>query len=139
MRHRVALMTMALGLVAAASAQANDASQLIYDLSAMKNQPVAHATSAPKAKDHNFHVTSLPFTTPSLNVRPGDSGAPYSGDALELREPNHHAHVANGVGAPRGGDTQPNQPTPNPEPGTLMLLGGALASGARFVRRRRAN
>jgi hypothetical protein len=79
MRHRVALMTMALGLVAAASARANDASQLIYDLSAMKNQPAATA-SAPKAGDHSFHVTSLPLTTPSLNARPGDNGAPFTGD-----------------------------------------------------------
>lgn len=143
MRHKVAFMTLALVAFAAGSARANDATQVVYDLSALR-APRAHAPAAPsRTADYRIPTSRLPLTTPSLDSRSND-GTLYSGDDLEVRQPNHHSHVGTGVGSPRnpgngGTDGNPQQPAPTPEPGTMMLLGGALASGARFIRRRRAD
>lgn len=141
MRQKVAFMTMALAAFAVGSARANDATQVVYDLSALR-APQTQAAAAPsRTAEYRLPSSSLPLATPSLSSRSGDGQTLYNGDDLELRQPNRHGHVGTGVGSPRnpGGtpNGQPNQPAPTPEPGTMMLLGGALASGARFIRRRR--
>lgn len=140
MRHRVALVSMALGIVAAGNAQANDATQVIYDLSALKNRPVAAPMATARSPELRLPSTSLPLATPSR-----DGVTHYSGDDLEFNPPRNHRRGFDGAarggnGKDPGNDRDPgnNQdPTPNPEPGTMLLLGSALASGARFVRRRR--
>lgn len=139
MRRRVATLSVVLGLAAAGSAQANDATQVLYDLSELRTQRVAQA---PVAHSPQFGVPSnqLPISTPSLETRGIENGWLQSGDDLELD--HHRGHVGRrlgqGVQAPRGGNGNGNgsQPTPNPEPGTMLLLGSALASAARFARRR---
>lgn len=143
MRQKVAFMTMALVAFAVGSARANDATQVVYDLSALR-APRAPTQAAPsRTAEYRLPSSSLPLATPSLSSRAGDGETLYNGDDLELRQPNHRGRVGTGVGAPRNpggtpnGDPNPRQPAPTPEPGTMMLLGGALASGARFIRRRR--
>lgn len=139
MRQHVAFLTMALVAFAAGSARANDATQLVYDLSALRAPRVLAPAAASRSADYRLPTSSLPLATPSLN-RTIEGGTDYSGDDLEVRRPNHNGHVGTGVGSPRNpgnGNPDPRQPAPTPEPGTMMLLGGALASGARFIRRRR--
>lgn len=132
MRHRVALMTMALGIMAAGSARAHDATQVIYDLSALRTNQVA----APRPSVIvTLPQTNLPISTPS-NL--GTDGLTTEGDALEQWQRPHGSYHGNGVSSPRGGDqgNGGNDPSPTPEPGTLLLLGSAIASGARFARKR---
>lgn len=142
MRHKVAFLTMALVAFAAGSARANDATQLVYDLSALRAPRVLAPAAASRSADYRMPTSSLPLATPSL-TRTNEGQTVYDGTELELRRPNHNGHVGTGVGSPRNpgnggnGVPDPRQPAPTPEPGTMMLLGGALASGARFIRRRR--
>jgi hypothetical protein len=131
MRHRVALLTMALGVMAAGSARAHDATQVIYDLTAHRSLQ----SSAPKASpshDVTLPTTSLPISTPSLS---GPDAGQGDIDVQQIQRP-HGGLAANGVGSPRGGKDPQGTPNPTPEPGTMLLLGGALASGARYLRRR---
>jgi hypothetical protein len=124
-----------LGLLASGSARANDATQVIYDLSELQTHRVA-APTAREADHVGLPTNSLPISTPSLDGRSDGGSGDVSGDDLELRDNHRHAgrHLGNGVGAPRqGGNTNA---TPNPEPGTMLLLGSALATGLRFARRR---
>ena len=139
MRHKVAFMTMALVAFAVGSARANDATQVVYDLSALRPPTDQTQAAASRTADYRMPSTNLPLATPSLNSRSGEGEPDYSGSDLEESHPNHHGHVGTGVGSPRNpnGGPDPRQPAPTPEPGTMMLLGGALASGARFIRRRR--
>jgi hypothetical protein len=135
MRHRVALMWMALGIVVAGSAWAHDATQVVYDLSTLRTPQVA--APAPHAS-RNFALPADPaaMATPSLKRNPANEPLLDDGNR-EVLDPVHSGHAGVGAGSPRGGkDNPPTNPSPTPEPGTLMLLGGALASGARFFRRR---
>jgi hypothetical protein len=125
MRHRVALMTMALGIMAAGSARAHDATQVIYDLSALRTPQV---TAPRPSVIVTLPQTNLPNSTPS--------NLSTEGDALEQWQRPHGSFHGTGVGSPRGGNEPPKDASPTPEPGTLLLLGSALASGARFARKR---
>jgi hypothetical protein len=136
MRQRVALMWMALGIMTAGSAWAHDATQVVYDLSTLRTPQVA--VPAPHAnRDMAMPATPAPMSMPSLQ-RNGNNDLPLDDGNMEVRNRNHNPHPGVGAGSPRegqgGGPT--NNPSPTPEPGTLLLLGGALASGARFFRRR---
>ena len=139
MRHKVAFMTMALVAFAVGSARANDATQVVYDLSALRAPRVLVQTAPSRTAEYRMPSSNLPLATPSVSSRSSEGQTLYSGDDLEVRRPNHRGHVGTGVGSPRNpnGGPDPRQPAPTPEPGTMMLLGGALASGARFIRRRR--
>ena len=135
-------MTMALVAFAVGSARANDATQVVYDLSALRAPRVLVQAAPSRTAEYRMPSSNLPLATPSLSSLSSDGQTLYSdyseGD-LEVRRPNHRGHVGTGVGSPRNpnGGPDPRQPAPTPEPGTMMLLGGALASGARFIRRRR--
>jgi hypothetical protein len=136
MRRRVATLSVVLGLAVAGSAQANDATQVLYDLSDLRTQRVAQAPIA-HAPEFGVPSNQLPISTPSLERRGLDAGWTQSGDDLEFQPRGHLGRrLGQGVQAPRGGNENSNQPTPNPEPGTMLLLGSALASAARFARRR---
>jgi hypothetical protein len=135
MRHRVALMWMALGLVLAGSAAAHDATQVVYDLSTLRTPQVTQ-TAHRAPSNIALPADPTPLATPSLQRNPGNE--PLLDDSnREVMDPKRTRHAGVGAGSPRGGnDNPPTNPSPTPEPGTLMLLGGALASGARFFRRR---
>jgi hypothetical protein len=134
MRHRVALVTMALGCVMAGSARANDATSVIYDLSVLQEPKLQHSAAA--RADRGVPMANLPLSTPSLES--GRDGTVLFGDGVdEIRQPGRQPRVVPGVGAPRGGNDNDPNPTPNPEPGTMLLLGSALATGARYMRTRR--
>jgi hypothetical protein len=129
-------MTMALAVFAAGSARANDATQVIYDLSALR-APKAARPATDQGSRYSVPMSSLPIATPGSEHRQDEERLDL-GNEMELQQPNKRGRLASGVGAPRGGnDDTPSQPSPTPEPGTMLLLGSALASGARFVRRRR--
>jgi hypothetical protein len=143
MRHLVATTVMALVLAAAGNALAADATRVIYDLSSLRASPAA--TSTPRAT-HEIQLpsSSLPLASPSLGTR-GLTEDPMGVGNLDLARRTHgNGWIGTAAGAPRGGrgrdlglsGTDPQRaPSPNPEPGTMLLLGGALASGIRFLRR----
>jgi hypothetical protein len=134
MRQRVALLTVTLSLAAAGSALAFDVTPVIYDLSSLGTDLSSPTAQAPP--EARVPMTSLPLTTPSLGSDSNSGEILNSENGLELSQPNRRPRVDPNAGAPRGGNTQPD-PTPNPEPGTMLLLGSALVSGARYARRRR--
>lgn len=141
MRHLVATTAMALVLAAAGNALAADATRVIYDLSSLRASPAV--TSASRVQ-HEIQLpsTSLPLASPSHGVRGSAEDQPGLGD-LDVARRSRGSWVGTTAGAPRGGgrdlgqsQTDPQRaPSPNPEPGTMLLLGGALASGIRFLRR----
>jgi len=142
MRHLVATTAMALVLAAAGNALAADATRVIYDLSTLRASPAV--TSASRAtREIQLPSASLPLTSPALASRGLSEDQPGLGD-LDVARRSHGTWVGATAGAPRGGrngdqgqgQTDPQRaPSPNPEPGTMLLLGGALASGIRFLRR----
>jgi len=141
MRHRVAAITMALGVTIAGNALAADATRVIYDLTALRASPAA--TSALGAQREGPAPTmSLPISTPSLGERGSWEDGTGVGDLESARRP-HGSWTGTTAGLPRhgrqtpSGQTQPGRdPSPTPEPGSLLLLAGALATGMRYRRRR---
>jgi hypothetical protein len=134
MRRRVALLTMAMGVVVAGNARAHDATQVIYDLSSI--QPTRVAASAPRSQ----HEVALPSVGSPISSPSFEPGEPQLGD-LELRRQPGPGLGSVSVGSPRQGGQDTggqNDPSPTPEPGSMLLLGGALAAGARRWARRRA-
>jgi hypothetical protein len=126
---------MTLSLAAAGSALAFDVTPVIYDLSSLGTElssPASHM-APPEA---TIPLSTLPMTTPSLGSNSNGGDILQSENGLEVSPTNRRPRVDPNAGAPRGGNTQPD-PTPNPEPGTMLLLGSALVSGARYARRRR--
>jgi hypothetical protein len=135
MRLRVAITWTILGTLAAGGAWARDATQVVYDLSTLRS-PQATAPTAQASKD--LDTPASPILLPLPSQLPGSGGDVGISDGnLEERPINHRPNRSIGSGSPRGGQDPPSDnPSPTPEPGTLLLLGGALASGARFFRRR---
>jgi hypothetical protein len=136
---------MALGVTIAGNALAADATRVIYDLSSLRASPAA--TTAPGAQiEVQLPSHSLPIASPSLHVRGASEEAWDSGYfANPKRTHGWWRGRSSGQPAPgRGllpGQTAPGgdpsrDPSPTPEPGSMLLLGGALASGIRFMRRR---
>jgi hypothetical protein len=126
---------MTLSLAAAGSALAFDVTPVIYDLSSLGTE-LSSPTSHMALPQATIPLSSLPMTTPSLGSDPNGGDILQSENGLEVSQTNRRPRVDPNAGAPRGGNDQPD-PTPNPEPGTMLLLGSALASGARYARRRR--
>jgi len=137
MRQKFAFMAVALGLLAAGSAQAEDATQVIYDLSVAHTPRTLAPATASGSATYRTPQSSLPITSPSMDARGADGQTLYSGDELEVRAPSHNGRVGSSAGAPRGNGGGPGN-TPNPEPGTMLLLGSALGAGVKFLRRRNA-
>ena len=127
---------MALGAVLTGNARASDGTAVIYDLSTLG----PNAASKPGDKGPPGH------DDPSDHDR-RDWGHGHGHDGDHDRGPGHghghdgdhdrgrgHGHGHDGDGDP-GGQREGN-PSPTPEPGTMLLLGGALAAGARRFRKR---
>jgi hypothetical protein len=133
---------MTLGLVAAGQALALDATRVVYDLSELQGESVSTPSPRGESQTLGLPMGNLPISTPSNGST--NDGFLQSGDDLEiLGRRGNSGRSGQGVNAPRGGgsggntDREPqNDPTPNPEPGTLILVGSALAAGARRMRRR---
>jgi hypothetical protein len=127
-------MILALGVAGVSSA--HDGTKVIYDLSELGTRDLEPISEA--AVDHEMG-------TPQGSALPR-SGSPdfwieWSGGNFELVRRHRGGATPNNPTAyapPRNGGTiNPATATPNPEPGTLVLLGSGLAAGARFVRRRK--
>jgi len=141
MRQKFVITTMALAALAAGSARANDATQVIYDMSALQAPARTVAANPAGSGDVQVPFAVLPVATPSVSNRNGDAGTIYDDSSLEVLPPTRGRSHGTDAGGQRGEiprQDPPTQPSPTPEPGTMLLLGGALASGARFVRRRRS-
>ena len=147
MRRQVALLSMTLGLVAAGPALALDATRVVYDLSELQGDSVSTPSPRGESQSLGLPMGNLPISTPSHGST--NDGFLQEGDDLEiLGRRGGSGRTGHGVNAPRGGRSgdhghgndngrdHQNDPTPNPEPGTLILVGSALAAGARRMRRR---
>jgi len=137
MSRLIGSLTMILALCVAGMACAHDGTKIIYDLSELGARDLEPISQA--AVDHEMGTpqgSALP--------RPGspDFQVEWSAGNLELVRHGRGGTTPNNPTAytpPRNGGTiNPAATTPNPEPGTLVLLGSGLAVGARFVRRRKA-
>jgi hypothetical protein len=115
MRLRIVLLSMALGVVLAGNARADDSTADIYDLTTLRSQ-----------------------------AKPDDKGPP-DHDDLGDKTPHDRRDWGHERGRGRGrdrhgdvdlGEERQSEPSPTPEPGTMLLLGGALVAGMRRFRKR---
>ena len=135
---RLTLIAMSLVMSTAGTAFANDGSKLIYDLTELgRHNPVF--TSSEMLESHG-----APQASPSpgaTRTNPSDLSIDWSAGNLEVTHTRgknaqrsgtavHHTQAPDDQGGPRNA-------TPNPEPGTLLLMGSGLVAGARSLRQRR--
>ena len=137
MRRLLASMSVAVAVSAAGAASAHDATKVIFDLSELQRHTIQ--APAPSVNSHTMlPMGSLPIGSPRESGRLGDvPKISESEDGLEI-SPKHGGAPSGGRigGSPGGGKGGGPASSPNPEPGTMLLLGSGLAAGARFLRRR---
>src|SRR5262245_19221498 len=97
MRHRVALVTMALGSALAGSASAYDATPVIFDLSALQ-EPSVQRPIADRA-DRGVPMAGLPLATPSVDSDDSDVTQLFSENGDELLPPKSGTPSVPGTGA----------------------------------------
>jgi len=134
---RLTLVAMALVLSMAGSALANDGTKLIYDLTELGHKtPVSR--SSEMFEGHGMpDMGATPRTSPT---GPSELSIDWTGGSFELSHRRGRPQPRTGSTAqntlPSNND-RPYDATPNPEPGTLLLMGSGVAAGARFLRRRK--
>jgi hypothetical protein len=135
---RLTLVSMTVVLMLAGSAFANDGTQLIYDLTELGHKtPVSTGSEL-----FEGHGTPEPGTPPrAWRSRHSDLSIEWSAGDLELKHRRNRSRPQPGStvhnSLPPDDNDQPFEATPNPEPGTLLLMGSGVAAGARFLRRRK--
>ena len=101
MRRRVALLSMALGIVAAGQALALDATRVVYDLSELQAVQVTAPSSRGESQSIGLPSGNLPITTPS-NGSSGSDGFIHDGNNLEIIGRRGDAHYGQDAASPRG-------------------------------------
>jgi hypothetical protein len=134
---RLTLVSMTVVLMLAGTAFANDGTQLIYDLTELGDR-TPMSTSPELFEGHGVPSSG---TSPRA-LHPGHSDLSIDWSAgdfeLKLKRPRPQPRAGSTVNNTLPTDNDPPyEATPNPEPGTLLLMGSGLAAGARFLRRRK--
>jgi len=141
MRRLLASMSMALAVSAAGAASAHDATRVIYDLSSLQRHPVV-ARAPSGSSNFKLPTGNLPLMTPSAPANRGDASPILTGgDDLEVLNPKHGggpigSRIVTSPGGGKGSGSDRSSSLPNPEPGTMLLLGSGVLAGARYLRRR---
>jgi hypothetical protein len=137
MRRLLASMSMVLAVSAAGAASAHDATKVIFDLSELQQHKIVAATPSKNTTNYSLPMGSLPVGAPSgeNGFRNGERSIDESDGAMEIGKHGRGTGMP-GVGRTPGKGT--GRQTPNPEPGTMLLLGTGIVAGTRFLRRKNA-
>jgi hypothetical protein len=137
MRLRVVFLSMALGVMVAGNARAYDATGVIYDLSTLGTE----TASKPSDKGSNDRAGEGVLTPNGRRDWGHERGRGHGRDHERGRGHGRDHERGRGDWRDRDGGVDPGNerqtdPSPTPEPGTMLLLGGALAAGMRRFRKR---
>lgn len=133
MSRLIGTLSVALVLFVAGTASADDGTKVIYDLSGLGQtdlRPISDSAVSETSRPQPSSVRS--------GADPAEFQIQWSAGDLELVRRGHSHAPNNGTKlySPPKRSHNPPVAAPNPEPGTLVLLGSGLAAGAGFMRRR---
>jgi hypothetical protein len=136
MRLRVVLLSMALGVVVTGNARAYDGTGVIYDLSTLSTQSASKPDDKGPTEREGVGVTTPHDRRDWGHERGRGHGRDHERGRGHWRDHERgHGRDRDGGGDP-GNEEREGNPSPTPEPGTMLLLGVGVAAGVRRFRKR---
>jgi hypothetical protein len=150
MHRRVLFLSVALAAFLAGNAYAGDATSVIYDLTQLQGKSLTKPDSPGHGDKKDGEGVETPHDQRDFGHEQGqgdghdndhrnDGDHRHDGDRGRDDDHGHdgdHRHGGHDDGGSDSGDERQGNPSPTPEPGTMLLLGGGLAAAARRFAKR---